>query len=135
MEDGPEPIYKNLLKIFARKAYDQVNNKIRYEFFPDKTAASGDGTTIGAFKRLVLRNTGNDNGFAFIRDELFQTLAGQAGFRDYHAVRPATLFINGDYRGHLWLHEVYCDEYFEQHYGDYTGTFEILEGGENLQTA
>ena len=28
------------LKIFARKAYDRVNNKIRYEFFPDKTSAS-----------------------------------------------------------------------------------------------
>lgn len=121
------------LKIFARKAYDQVNNKIRYEFFPDKTSASGDGTTIGAFKRLVLRNTGNDNGFGFIRDELFQTLAGQAGFRDYQAVRPAALFINGDYRGHLWLHEVYCDEYFEQHYGEYAGTFEILEGGETFK--
>ncbi|TAH74801.1 MAG: hypothetical protein EWM47_01480 [Anaerolineaceae bacterium] len=123
------------LKIFARRSYDEVNNKIRYEFFPDKKVASGDGTIISAFKRLVLRNTGNDNGFAFIRDELFHTLAGQAGFRDYQAVRPLALFINGEYRGHLWLHEVYCDEYFEQHYGEYTGNFEILEGGETYKKA
>lgn len=121
------------LKIFARKAYDQVNNKLRYEFFPHRRAASGDGTLITSFKRLVLRNCGNDNGFAFIRDELFHTLAGQAGFMDYQAVRPAALFINGDYRGHLWLHEVYCDEYFEEHYGEYTGGFEILEGGETYK--
>jgi hypothetical protein len=123
------------LKIFARKEYDEVNNKIRYEFFPDKSAAIGDGTIVSAFKRLVLRNTGNDNGFGFIRDELFQTLAGQAGYMDYQAVRPAALFINGEYRGHLWLHEVYCDEYFEQNYGEYTGSFEILEGGETYKKA
>ena len=121
------------LKIFARRSYDEVNNKIRYEFFPGKFAASGDGTIIRAFKRLVLRNTGNDNGFGFIRDELFQTLAGQAGYMDYQAVRPAVLFINGEYRGNFWLHEVYCDEYFEQHYGEYAGTFEILEGGETYK--
>ncbi len=121
------------LKIFARRSYDDVNNKIRYEFFPDRKSASGAGTIISEFKRLVLRNTGNDNGFGFIRDELFQALAGQAGYRDYESVRPAAVFINGEYRGHLWLHEVYCDEYFEQHYGEYAGTFEILEGGETYK--
>ena len=52
---------------------------------------------------------------------------------DYQAVRPAVLFINGEYRGNFWLHEVYCDEYFEQHYGEYAGTFEILEGGETYK--
>lgn len=123
------------LKIFARKEYSELNNKIRYEFFPDKSTAGGDGTIISSFKRLVLRNAGNDNGFGFIRDELFQTLAGQAGYMDYEAVRPTALFINGEYRGHLWLHEVYCDEYFEQHYGEYTGSFEILEGGELFKKA
>jgi hypothetical protein len=79
---------------------------------------------------LVLRNCGNDNGFAFIRDELFQTLIGQAGYPDYEAVRPAAMYVNGEYRGFFWLHEVYNDEYFEDHYGSYEGSFEILEGGE-----
>lgn len=121
------------VRLFARKAYDEINNKFRYEFFPNRRASSGDETIIRNFKRLVLRNSGNDNAHAFIRDELFQTLAGQAGFMDYQAVRPVALFINGDYRGQLWLHEVYEDEYFEEHYGDYEGHFEILEGGENYK--
>lgn len=121
------------IKIYARKEYDELNNKLRYEFFPSKTAASGDGTILDSFKRLVLRNCGNDNGFAFIRDELFQTLAGQAGYTDYEAVRSAVMFINGDYRGHFWLHEVYCDEYFEENYGKYDGEFQILEGGETFK--
>ncbi|MGB4658597.1 MAG: CotH kinase family protein [Mobilitalea sp.] len=118
------------IKIFTRKEYDEKNNKLRYQLFPNKTAACKDGTVIDSFKRLVLRNSGNDNGFAFIRDELFQTLAGQAGYQDYEAVRPAVLFINGTYQGIYWLHENYCDDYFEENYGKYTGNFEILEGGE-----
>ncbi|MHB8128296.1 MAG: CotH kinase family protein [Mobilitalea sp.] len=121
------------IKIFARKEYDEENNKLRYEFFPFKTAAMGNGTILDSFKQLVLRGCGNDNGFAFIRDELFQTLAGQAGYLDYEAVRPAALFVNGDYRGFFWLHEVYGDEYFEDHYGDYVGNFVILEGGETFK--
>lgn len=121
------------IRLFARKDYDQENNKFRYEFFPFKSSADGYGNELDSFKQLVVRNCGNDNGFAFIRDELFQMLAGQAGYLDYEAVRPVTLFINGDYRGFYWLHEVYCDEYFEDHYGDYSGNFEILEGGETYK--
>ena len=119
------------IKMYARKEYDEKNNKFRYEFFPDRTGK--DGTVIDAFKQLVLRNCGNDNGFAFIRDELFQTLASQAGYQDNVAVRPAAMYVNGDYRGFFWLHEVYGDEYFEDHYGDYTGSFEILEGSETYK--
>jgi hypothetical protein len=121
------------IKIFARKEYSEKNNKFRYEFFPYKTSADDKGNVLGTFKQLVLRNCGNDNGFGFIRDELFQTLAALAGYADYEAVRPAALYLNGDYRGFFWLHEVYCDEYFEDHYGDYNGNFEILEGGDNYK--
>lgn len=118
------------IKIFARKEYDENNSKFKYSFFPEKTSAEGGGNILDTFKQIVLRNCGNDNGFGFIRDELFETLAGKAGDMDYEAVRPAALYVNGDYRGFFWLHEVYCDEYFADHYGRYQGSFEILEGGE-----
>ncbi|MDF2904864.1 MAG: hypothetical protein K0R34_185 [Herbinix sp.] len=119
------------VKMYARKEYDEENNKFRYEFFPERTGT--DGKVLDAFKQLVLRNCGNDNGFAFIRDELFQTLAAQAGYQDHVAVRPAAMYVNGDYRGFFWLHEVYGDDYFEDHYGDYIGEFQILEGGETFK--
>lgn len=121
------------IKIFARKAYDEENNKIRYEFFPDEKINKENGTIVDRFKRLVLRNCGNDHDHGFIRDEMVQTLAGQAGYKDYQSVRPVALFINGEYHGFYWLHEVYCNEYFEEHYGKFTGTFEVLEGGENYK--
>lgn len=118
-------------KIYARKEYDENNKKLKYEFFPGETSV--DGTPIESFKQLVVRNCGNDNGFGFIRDELFQTLADQAGYSDNQAVRPVAVFVNGDYRGFFWLHETYNDEYFEDHYGKYDGSFEVLEGGETYQ--
>lgn len=116
------------IKIIARKEYDPINNMLRYPFFPEDLSVKGD--VIDTFKELVLRNCGNDNGFTFLRDELFQTLAGQAGYADHESVRPAALFVNGEYRGFFWMHEVYGDEYFKDHYGKYEGKFEILEGGE-----
>ncbi len=116
------------IKIYTRKEYDRENNKLRYEFFPWKLNAQGE--PADAFKRLVLRNSGNDNGLAFIRDELLQTLAGDAGYMDYQAVRPAVLYINGEYKGVFWLHEVYDEEYFDEYYGNYSGTMKVLEGGE-----
>ena len=116
------------IKIFARKEYGK--GKLKYEFFPTKTAANGSGNIQDSFKQLVLRNCGNDNGFTFLRDEVFQTLAGQTEYQDYQALRPAVMYLNGDYRGFFWLHEVYGDEYFEENYGDYQGEFEILEGGD-----
>lgn len=118
------------VKLFARKDYSETDNKFRYEFFPNKLSADDSGEALDSFKQLVLRNCGNDNGFGFLRDELFQTLAGHAGYPDYEAVRPSAMYVNGDYRGFFWLHEVYGDEYFEDHYGKYNGAFEILEGGE-----
>ncbi len=120
------------IKIYTRKDYDKENNKLRYEFFPWKMTT--EGKPADAFNRLVLRNCGNDNGFAFIRDELFQTLAGQAGYMDYQAVRPAVMYVNGEYRGVFWLHEVYDDEYFDENYGNYDGEFQVLEGGETFKT-
>jgi hypothetical protein len=119
------------VKLYARKEYDSENKRFRYEFFPQKKAA--DNTPIDSFKHLILRNCGNDNGFAFIRDELFQTLAGKAGYQDYQAVRPAAVYVNGSYRGFFWLHEVIDNEYFEYTYGDYNGSFQVIEGGETFK--
>ena len=44
------------------------------------------------------------------------------------------MFINGDYHGVYWLHEVQKnEEYFKEHYGSYKGYFETLEGGETFK--
>ena len=116
-------------KLFARREYDSVNNDFDYNFFPEMLRDT-DNTVIDEYKRLVLRNSGNDHAFGFIRDEFTGTLAGMSGFRDTQSCRPAAVFINGTYYGMYWLHEPYDKQYFENHYGEHDGEFQVLSGSE-----
>ncbi len=115
------------MKLLARKQYSETDNKFRYPFFT--TAFDENDELIDSFKRLVLRSSGNDNNFAFIREELFQSLAMEAGYLG-KSVRPAAVYVNGEYYGQYWLTEPYHESYFENHLGKYKGKFEILEGAE-----
>lgn len=119
------------MKLFARKSYDPNHGKFKLDVFGTENAA---GEVISKYDKLVLRNAGNDFQFAYIRDELAQTLAKKAGFSDYEAVIPAVGYLNGKYYGYYWLHESYCDEYFKQKYGDAAGEFIIIEGGEQYKS-
>lgn len=115
------------MKLFARKSYDEANGKFSYDGFG---AADAEGETIGKYDKLVLRNTGNDFQFAFIRDELFQSLAAQAGYTDVEAVKPVVVYLNGKYYGQHWLHESICDDLLKKKYGGKDGAYMILEGSE-----
>jgi hypothetical protein len=115
------------MKLFARKAYDTDNGKFKLNVFGTEDA---DGKVISKYDKLVLRNAGNDFQFAYMRDELGQTLAKAAGFSDYEAVVPAVGYLNGKYYGFYWLHESYCDDYFKKKYGDADGEFVITSGSE-----
>ncbi len=119
------------MKLYARKSYgeDAGIGAFHTDLF-QTPLADGSGLVIDEYDRLVLRNSGNDFQFAYIRDELCQTLAAEAGFADYQAVVPAVCYLNGEYYGLFWLHETYCDDYFKDKYpNDYDlGTFVICEG-------
>lgn len=116
-------------KIYARKSYSSGIGKFHTDIFG---TLDDQGNVIGEYDKLVLRNTGNDFQFGFIRDEMCQTLAMQAGFSDYEAVVPAVVYLNGEYYGFFWLHESYCDDYFKTKYpnADAQGEFIIAEGNE-----
>ncbi len=119
-------------KLFARKRYSSGMGSFKTDIFQTPVADSS-GEIISKYDKLVLRNSGNDFQFAFIRDELNQTLAMQAGFTDYEAVVPTVCYLNGEYYGMLWLHENYCDEFFKNKYPNENalGEFVILEGNES----
>ncbi len=122
--------YLKSVKLFARESYDAANKNFKYNFF--NTEKLYEDEYVKKYKKLVLRDSGNDWQFAWIRDELAQTLAKDAGFTDYEAVEPAIYYLNGEYRGFYWLHEVYCDNYFKNKYGDKNknGEFVVIEGTE-----
>jgi hypothetical protein len=120
------------LKLYARKNYS-VSNFFDYAFFGEDVDYAGNKLT--KYKELVLRNAGNDFYSAYIRDELIHTLAEQAGFPDTEKVVPVSAFVNGEYFGCYWIHESYCDEYFESRYGPYEGQFMELRQADTYRTA
>ena len=122
-------------KIFSRKSYDEDHKNFKIDSFqtPKLGADAKEGEVIKKYDKLVLRNGGNDIQFAFIRDELSQTLVKKAGFETYEAVLPVVVYLNGHYYAFHWLHENYCDKYFKERFGDGEGEFVILEGKEQVK--
>ncbi len=132
------------MKFFARKSYGSETGSFYLNCFD---CPALDGTNVVRFDKFVLRNSGNDFRFAFIRDELNQTLAVEAGFEDYHSVVPVIAYMNGQYFGFYWLHTTYCDEFFKDRYGEspaeqaagdgaafLEGEFVVLEGGDTFKS-
>ena len=116
------------MKLYARKEYDPDHGKFSYDGFG---TVGADGEVISSYDKLVLRNGGNDFQFAFIRDELNQTLAQKAGAADCEAVQPIVVYLNGGYYGLYWLHESLCDDLLKDKYGGSgQGDFVVLEGRE-----
>lgn len=117
------------LKLFARKEYQAGKGTFGFSAFESTTT---DGKKlIKKYDKLVLRNGGDDFQSAFLRDELAQRLAGKAGFDAYEAVIPAVAYVNGEYYGFYWLHESYCDKYFQKRNGDSDGEYIVLEGSDS----
>ena len=118
------------LKIYARTEYDEINNKFSFPLFGEHYAYDNSGRLITEYKRLVLRSSGSDLKGSHMRDELHQTLAFQAGFPGAQSVEPISVFLNGEYYGSMWAHDVISDKWFEQHYGAYSGTMAVASGPE-----
>lgn len=94
------------LRVYARKEYGL--SQIRYPLFESKDTQQ--------FKRLLLRNGGNDWGFALSRDAIFQSLLYHLPLETQHA-RPSVLFINGEYWGVHMIQEYLDPFHLELRYG------------------
>lgn len=94
------------LRLYARKEYG--SSRLRHQFF--ETKATTD------FKRLILRNGGNDWGGTMFRDAAMQSLVQHLPLETQHA-QPSVVFINGEYWG-LHLFRDRLDEFhFETTHG------------------
>lgn len=120
------------LKLYARKEYEAGKGTFMTTLFGSTTL---DGTEpITKYDKLVLRAGGDDFQSAFLRDELMQRLAADAGFTAYEAVVPALAYINGEYYGFYWLHESYCNKYFQYRNGKSDGEYVVLEGSDTYKS-
>lgn len=114
------------IRLIARHVYDE-KNEFSYVFF-DQLFSDNAGGRIGNFQRLTLHNSGDDNGYGFIRNALCSELARQAGFPDVLVSRSAAVYINDRYMGVYWLQNTYDDRYFSEKYGFYQGEMAVCEG-------
>lgn len=94
------------LRLYARNEYGDTH--MRHSFFPDQP--------FSAYKRLILRNSGNDWGITLFRDAALQAMVSHMSF-DTQASRPAVLFLNGEYWGIQTFRERFDKYYLERTYG------------------
>lgn len=118
-------------RLYARSEYDE-KNKFEYPILKN-LLSEADGTIAQEHKRLIVRNGGTDNGFAYIRSELIGALASEAGFPDVMHAEPVCVYINGMYQGVYWIENNFDKQYFENRYGEYTGEFVVVEGGDKTK--
>ena len=104
------------LRLYARSEYG--NGSFNYPFFSDLSDKS--------FKRLILRNSGNDAYSTYFRDAFIHKTVGHLNF-DTQAYQPAVVFLNGEYWGLLNLRERYDKYYFKRVYGIEEAELDFLE--------
>jgi hypothetical protein len=104
------------IRVSSRSEYG--NSWINYQLFPDKQ--------VNAYKRFILRNSGNDWDWSIFRDAFMQYLA-----KDLHVgtqyYRPSIVFINGEYWGIHNVRDRYDEHYIYSHYGIEENEMTIME--------
>lgn len=108
-------------RIYARSEYDTKKN-IKYDFFSGgyipAVEKNGEQKNIEKFKRLLLRNGGNEGDAwetTFFRDILAQSLMAGTSL-DLQSYQPAVAYLNGEYYGILNIRERSDDQYLASHY-------------------
>ena len=94
------------LRLYARSDYGQ--SAFEYQVFPDLEQST--------FKRLLLRQSGNDMRRTLFRDAVSQSLLEDT-LLDLQAYRPALVFINGEYWGIHNIRERQDKHYLGLKYG------------------
>lgn len=104
------------LRLYARG--ELGSGSFNYPFFASET--------YNSYKRLVLRNSGQDFYSTMFRDALGHTLIN--GLKtETRAYQPSVVFLNGEYFGILNIRERYDRHFFERKYGILEGELDYLK--------
>ncbi|NLK50568.1 MAG: hypothetical protein GX294_07955, partial [Candidatus Cloacimonetes bacterium] len=107
---------KKSLLIYARDIYG--TSSLDHSIFKDQP--------YNSYKRLILRNSGNDYHRTLIKDASIQEICSQLNF-DTQAYQPSVLFINGEYWGLYNIGERYDKHYLARVYGVDAENLDLLE--------
>ena len=113
------------LKIYAREEYDDKEN-IEYNLFKNLKKNENSNEYIDTFKRIKLRNSGQDFNYTLFKDALVHSILEETSIAT-QAYRPSVLFINGEYWGIHNIRESLDEYYVESHYGVDKNNVVIIE--------
>lgn len=95
------------LRLYARAEYGDSQATCR--LFPEQEATD--------FKRVLLRNSGNDWSSTGFRDAMMQRVFRPLARTDTQDFEPAVVYVNGEYWGFQNLREHYSKYYLERKHG------------------
>lgn len=96
------------LAVYAHKRFGE--KRFDYAFFPDQRPDNDE------YKSFLLRNAGNDFDYLYMRDAIIQRTMASHVDLDWQAWRPATVYINGEYKGMLNIRDRSNDDNIATYY-------------------
>lgn len=100
------------LRLYASEDYGDKGT-FKYDIFPGLKDV--EGNKIKSFKRLLLRNSGNDWESTMFRDGFMHSLVSHLNIST-QAYRPSVMFLNGEFWGIHNIRERFDKYYFASHY-------------------
>lgn len=120
--------YFKSLRIYARTP-SGGGTWFEYPFFGDLPQKGDSQSKVTTFRRILLRNSGNDFDRTLFRDALMQDLVKHLPIPT-QAYQPVVHFINGEYWGIINMRERFDEYYIQSHYNVDTDEVVVLEEGE-----
>lgn len=125
--NGTRYLRNRPFRIYAKEAYGRKN--FNHNFFSNYD--------YNKFKRLILRNSGQDTERTLFRDALVHKL-NEHLYAETQNYQPVSTFVNGEYYGIFNLRERYDEKYFERVFGleedeiDYLENDGVVDLGDEL---
>ena len=104
------------VRLYAKSEYGA--SKFNFPFFANYNYDS--------FKRIILRNSGNDTRKTMFRDAFIQQAVKHLNF-EIQEYQPAVVFINSEYNGLYNIRERFDDKFFERKYNIAVQDLDYLE--------
>lgn len=115
--DGSRALPQKSLRVYARNDYGK--SSIDYAFFPE--------TGVDSYQRILLRNAGQDFYATMLTDALTHRLVEHLDL-ETQSVRPAVVFVNGEFWGIHHIRDRIDKYYFEYCCGAEPDQLDYLEG-------
>ena len=113
--------------VYARKEYGKA--EFDYDFFDGKATKKKNGKVIDTFDGITLRNGGNDNGSAFFRDSINQSLVGDRDMA-VQTTSECLVFLDGEFWGIYQIMEKVSDDFLKSHFGIEKDSCAIIQNKE-----